>query len=164
MKNEEWEGKGMTEIWEMAEPAVKQLLVSDEGQLYEVLGIRAKALTQDVSKSASFEPDVVYDVAEMGALDDVRDFGRRLFKRWSQAAYDLVCGKETDNEEDRKKLRDAFGLGNVTVGAVLTGLLVSSLGLAPAIAAVVAAIVVKLFFHPAYKEFCETWKKRVRTG
>jgi len=154
----------MTEIWKMAEPAVKRLLNSDEGQLYETLGIRSKALSLDLSTSGSFEPEVVYDEAQMGVLDDIREFGQRLFQRWNRAAYGLICGKEAENEEERKKLRDAFGMGKVTFGAVMAGFLVSTFALAPAIAAVVAAIVVKLFFHPTYVEFCQTWGKKLEAS
>jgi hypothetical protein len=152
----------MADLTKQAEPAVKKLLKSDEEQLYEKLGIRAKAIAQDPTKGSLFEPQVTYDMAQMGLKEDVMEFGQRLFNRLNVEGYKLICGSETEDQKDRKDLMKAFSTNDeVTVATALSVLLVTNLGLAPAIAAVVAALLVKRFFRPAYEEFCQTWKKNL---
>ena len=147
----------MTDAQSEATDAVAPLLSADEDQLYAELGIRARALTDDPAAAGSFDPDVTFDESQMGALDDVKAFGRRLFARWNREAHSLVCGSDPDDAADREKLANAFGLGEAAVAGYVATLLVGSLGLAPALAAVIAALVVKRFFKPARDEFCETW-------
>jgi hypothetical protein len=151
----------MSTLSTQAESAVKTLLKADENQLYEQLGLRAKAIEQDPSKAGSFDPSVVYDQAEMGLKEDILELGQRLFRRWNAEAYQLVCGSDAKDTKDRKNLTKAIGVSDVAVAAVLSGMLVTNFGLAPAIAAVVAALVVKRFCRPAYEEFCQVWKKHV---
>jgi hypothetical protein len=140
-----------------AEPAVRQLLVADETQLYEQLGIRLKAIGADPTKAGSFEPEVTYDQAQMGFKEDVLDLGRRVFHRWAVEAHKLVCGTAADDLATRQDLATAFRIDEAAVAATLTAILVSQLGVAPALAAVVAAIACKRFFRPAYEEFCSAW-------
>lgn len=151
----------MSEPTKQTESAVANLLESDEDQLYEQLGIIAKAMGGNPSVSASFQPKVTYSEAVMGPMDDVRDLGKRIFRRWNKEAHKLICGSEEIDEKDREKLKQAFGFGEVTVAGALTGLLVTQFGLAPAIAAVLAALIAKRFFRPAYDEFCEFWKEKL---
>jgi hypothetical protein len=153
----------MADLSKQAEPAVEKLLKADERQLYEQLGIRAKAMATDPSKSGDFAPEVTYDAAQMGLKEDVLAFGQRLFKRWNVQAYEVICGAEAAQQE-RSQLMNAFGVSEVTVAAVVASLLVSSLGLAPAVAAVIAALVIKRFFRPVYEEFCATWKKSLEAA
>lgn len=147
----------MTEPESQAAAAVTVLLKADEDQLFAELGIRARALAADPAVAGSFDPDVTFEEAQMGALDDVAAFGRRLFKRWQRELRALVCGDDPDDRADRGKLLGALGVGETAVAAYLATLMVSSLGIAPAIAAVVAAIVIKRFFKPALGEFCQAW-------
>lgn len=147
----------MTEAQDAAAAAVSPLLAADEQQLFEELGIRARALAEEPAAAGSFDPDVTFDEAQMGVLDDVRAFGRRLFARWSRELHELVCGSDPDDEADRKGLTEALGLGETAIAAYLAMLLVSSFGLAPALATVAAAIIVKRFFKPALAEFCSSW-------
>ena len=144
-----------------AEAAAKALLKADEGQLYEQLGMRVKAMAEDPSKAGSFDPDIVYDHAAMGVKDDIRELGQRVFKRWNKEAYQLVCGSEEEETKDREKLAKAIGVSDAAAAAVLSGMFVTTFGIAPAIAAVVAALVVKRFCRPAYEEFCQVWKKHI---
>ena len=86
----------MPDLTQQAESAVEKLLKADESQLYEQLGIRAKAMAQDPAKSGSFEPEVTYEAAQMGFKEDVKDFGQRLFKLWNVEAYKLVCSAQAE--------------------------------------------------------------------
>jgi hypothetical protein len=149
----------MSDLSKLAEPVVTKLLQSDADKLYVELGMRAKTMAVEPTAAGEFDPPVKHDVATMGPLDDLKRFGQRLFQRWNREAYELMCGKSDDNAQDREKLAKAIGLGDIAVASALTGLLVSSFGLAPAIATVLAALVVKRFFRPAYDEFCEVWKE-----
>ena len=152
----------MSVLSQEAEPAVAQLLESDEAQLYEQLGIRTAAIEQQPEIAGSFAPSVTFDAVAMGPLDSVRELGRRIFRRWESSAYGLACGTGVTDEGDRKSLADAFGVNGTAVAAFMAAMLVSHFGLAPAIAAVVAAIVVKRFFRPAYDEFCAVWGERIK--
>ncbi len=151
----------MSNLSDLARPAIDSLLQSDESQLYEELAIRLKAMGSDPAKSGSFAPAVTYDAATMGFLDDLRDFGKRFMERMNVSFYNLVCGKQGEDVKERKKVAEAFGIGKTEVAAVLAGLLVSEFGLAPAIAAVVASLIIKLFFRNAYEAMCEVWKGKL---
>ena len=154
----------MADLMSTAQPAVSDLLQSDEGQLYEQLGIRVQAIRRDPSLSGSFSPAVTYDAAAMGPLDDLRDFGQRFFERFQEQAYNLVCGTGQEDSDERKSVIDAFGISKEAVAAALAGLLVAQLAMAPAVAAVVAALVIRLCFRPAYGAMCDVWKTKVPTG
>lgn len=154
----------MSDLTKQAHSAVEMLLKADEDQLFEQIGIRAKAIAEDPLKGSSFEPQVTYNQAQMGAKEDVLEFGKRLFFRWNQEAYRLICGSEPADEQDRKDLIDAFGVSDVAVAAALSTLLVTHLGLAPAIAAVVASLIIKRFFRPVHENFCQLWKKNLSNG
>lgn len=154
--------KCMANLQKVAKPAVDKLLKKDEDQLYKELGMRTKALAKDpLLMTRSFDLEVVYDMAAMGPMDDVRALGQQLFKRWTVEANKLLCGTTAEDKEDRDKLRNSFGIDDVTVAAALAALLVVQLGIPAAIAAVVAALLIKRFFHPTYEEFCKAWTKHL---
>jgi len=94
-------------------------------------------------------------------MDALKEFGQRYFDKVNKQVYELVCGDTKDNEQERSKLSQAFGLDKTTFAAMLAAALVSSFGWAPAIAAVVAALVVKLFFRPGYEVACQLWKDKL---
>lgn len=151
----------MSTLSTQAESAAKTLLRADKNQLYEQLGMRVKAIKQDPSTAGSFDPRVVYDQAEMGAKEEIFELGQRFFRRWNKEAYQLACGSEAKDTADRKDLMASLGVSDIAVAAVFSGILVTTVGLAPAIAAVIAALIVKRFFRPTYEEFCQEWKKHV---
>ncbi len=151
----------MNELTKQAEPAVTKLLKAEDDQLYEQLGIRARGMAIDPATAGSFDSSVTYDAAQMGLKDDVREFGKRLFRRWNKEAHQLVCGGGEGESKDRDDLLKAFGVSESMVAATMAALLVSSLGVAPAIAAVIAALAVRRFFKPGYEEFCAVWAKHV---
>jgi uncharacterized membrane protein YdfJ with MMPL/SSD domain len=151
----------MPDVGHHAQPALEKLLQSDPDQLYAELGLRQKAILADPRQAAMFETTATYDADFAGPLDALKDFGRRFFNRFSNDAYALVCGADQENSEERKKLLDAFGGGQTAFAAALTAALMSWFGWAPAIAAVMAALIVKLFFKNAYIAMCAVWKQRL---
>jgi hypothetical protein len=75
--------------------------------------------------------------------------------------YNLICGDDSKNAVCLRKLLEALVIGWLAFAAVLTSVLISSFGFAPAIATVLAALVVQLFFNNAQAAMCEVWKKRL---
>jgi hypothetical protein len=151
----------MPELQDQAKAAVEKLLQSPEDQLFAELGLRGKAIADDPAVAGQFDPDISYDAEFAGPMDALKEFGQRYFDKVNRQVYDLVCGDAKESQEDRSKLRDAFGMDKTTFAAVLGGVLVSSFGWAPAIAAVVAALVVKIFFRPGYELACQMWREKL---
>jgi hypothetical protein len=151
----------MTPAQTNPQAALEKLLQSDPDQLFTELGLRHEAIKLDPSQAGLYQTTATYDAAMMGPLDFLKEWGQNFFDRFSKDVYGLVCGIDKENSDERKKLLQAFGLGDAAFGAALTAVLMSWFGWAPAIAAVVAALVVKLFFKNAYASMCEVWKKRL---
>ena len=151
----------MTNQSNQNEAAIADLLQSDEQQLYAQLAVRTRAMTQNPSVAGSFAPDITTDVTQMGLGEDLVQAGKRLFNRTVVQAYVLVCGHDPDDEAERKNVRDAFGLGDVAITTALAGLFTAQLGLAPAVAGVVAALILKRFAPMAYNELCQVWEKNL---
>ncbi len=150
----------MTNVATQARPAVQKLAQSETDQLYEELGIRLKAMQQDAGIAGSFDPTVTYNAAAMGIMDDVRAFGQKFFEKASREAYNLVCGGGLTPEE-QKKFNEALG-NKVDFASWFAALLVGHLAMAPAVAAVVAVLVLKLFFRPAHSALCEVWATKLK--
>jgi hypothetical protein len=148
------------ELSEQARSAVEKLLNTEESQLYEELGIRSQAIAKNPALSSAFEPEVVYEGAYMGPLDYVRELGERIFKRLEFEMYGLFCGSAIEDEEARIELGKAFGIGQTEIALAMSALLITQLGLAPAIAAVMAALIIKHVFKPSYEEFCGLWGEK----
>lgn len=151
----------MDDLTRLARPAVEQLLQASESQLLEQLGIRSRAIERDPAVAGSFAPAVVYDGAQMGLKDEVLQLGKRIFRRWNAEAYSLVCGGGDAEADDRRSLLREAGADPALAAAALAGVLVANAGLAPALAAVVAAIAIRRFFRPVYEEFCQSWAQSV---
>lgn len=151
----------MAELEKRAAPAMQKLLQSDADQLFAELGLRQKAIQADPSQAGRFETTATYDAAFAGPLDVLKEIGKAFFDRVGKDLYALVCGEDPENAEERKKLRDAIGGGQATFAAALAAIGVSWFGWAPAIAAVIAALVVKLFFKNALDATCQVWKQHL---
>ena len=149
----------MSALGDEVEPGVDQLLMKTEDELFEQLGRRARAIEGPEVLGDQSDFDVSFDPSD--ARDAFQDLGARIYQRWEREAFRLVCGDGHGDGADRERLVEAFGVGGTAVGAMITAGLASTFGLAPAIAAVIAAIVVKRFLRPAYEEFCAAWRGRL---
>jgi hypothetical protein len=114
-----------------------------------------QAIEEDPTIASSFEPKVTVNQARMGLKEDVLEFGRYLFRHWNVEAHKLMCGSAPDDQSSRAELLNAFGIGETAVAAALATLLVTNLGFAPALAAVLGALLVKDSFAQVTKSFVE---------
>jgi hypothetical protein len=146
---------------ESALGAARHLLPSDERQLLEELGLRDRAISEAPELAGEFDLDLPYDETEMGMKDELRNLGARILRRWNREAYELVCGGRAADTQVRSSLTRALGIGQVEATALLSVTLVTHLAVPAALAAVIAAIVIKRFFSPAAEEVCARWKTTV---
>jgi hypothetical protein len=93
----------------------------------------------------------------MGLTDDLKQIGADFLGRVNRQLSQLVCGNGVDNEKDRARLAEAFSLDKGDLASVFAATLVSYLGMAPAVAAIAAALVVKIFFKPGQEAMCTYW-------
>lgn len=137
---------------------IAALLESDESRLMEDLGTRARAGALDPAATGSFAPVTADLRTHMGPADELRKLGLRIFRRLNREAWELICGTDKDDVEDRDKLLGALKVDRATAAAVLTGILIANLGLSAAVAPVVSVLLLKRFFNPVYEELCGAWK------
>jgi hypothetical protein len=138
--------------------AAKGYVDFDEDALLVVLGKQERAISENsvLAADPTLNPD--YDSTVMGPLDDLKSVGKRILSRWNKELYKLVCGSE-DNE-DRVKLIEALNLGETAAIAAVASLL---LAIAPAaVAAPLAALLVKSFLMPAKEELCDAWGEQLQ--
>jgi hypothetical protein len=138
---------------ELLEREVTHLVASSEDKLFEQLGIRKFATTKDPSLEPKVDLRPTYAAQAMGPLDGMKALGRAVLVRWAKDLQQLICGDDAKSAEERNKLKDAFGAGKVT-GAVLLSTALIGIGCPPALAPVVAAIVVSRFLGSAIEVFC----------
>ena len=133
------------------EKEMEQLLKLPQSVQIERLGMRQIAIQNAPSLAADVALSPVYDARSMGPLDGVKELGRAILVKWAKELQELVCGDGA--AADRAKLRDAFGIGKTGGGMLIaTGLI--AVGCAPAIAAVVGAIVMTRFVDTGWEVFC----------
>lgn len=151
----------MPDIISQAQPAVAALENRDTDDLYKELGRRLYAIQDDFTISASFSPKINTQLESQGVADDLGKFGQIFFERVNVQAYQLICGSQSQDSSQRQQVLDAFGVNRATVGAAIASLLIVQLGLAPAIATVVAALILRTVFQPAYEAMCEVWSEKL---
>jgi hypothetical protein len=150
----------MPDLATQAAPAVQSLLGESEDELYLKLAQRMRAMQRNPAVAGSFDPQLP-QLESLGALEDLRTFGASFFARASRDAYQLVCGDAAEDSEERQRIISAFNIGKDAVAGALAAGLIAYLGFAPAIAAVVAALVIRLFYDNAHAATCDLWKTKV---
>lgn len=151
----------MTNVEDVVNAAERLHDQKDEAGLELLIGMRTKAIEQNPALRDNIEFEPAYEDQTMGALDDIRGLGKRILNRWNKELYTLVCVHEDDDQKARRAILGALNLGEAAViGAVATALL--TLGVAAAIAAALAPLIVKRFIWPAKDELCQAWGEGVK--
>jgi hypothetical protein len=153
----------MEPINPLAAQAVEELLEYEPDQLFAELEIRRRAILDHPAQAGSFAPAGTHRSVVSDSLDELREFGRRFFARVSRDAHALVCGRDPENSQVRQDLLKAL-TSRATFAAALSAALVAYAGLAPALAAVAATLVARLFVNNAHEVMCEMWTERLQNG
>jgi len=155
----------MTEV----EAIVASLWELDDDVLEAQLGARAQAIGDDVAgrgargvDPASLE-SIDVNVAARASIDPrFLDAGKRLFDRVNPLAYELMCKPiGVDDTETRKILDETINQNYSKAVGMLAPVLVSGLGLAPAIATLLATLIIKKVSKYLATGICETWDKNL---
>lgn len=143
---------------ETIEAAQKLGETHDVEALYVLLGKQQKAIAEapDLANDPTLDPP--YDSTHMGLIDDLRKVGSRIAALWARKLYGVICSTGGD-EADRKKLLAELNVSEAAAVAVVTSLLLPVLS--PAVAAPVAAIIVKQFLIPAGETICDYWGEKL---
>jgi hypothetical protein len=153
----------MTEV----EAIVASLWELDDDVLEAQLGSRAQAIEDDVAgrgarglDPASLE-SIDVNVAARAAIDPrFLDAGRQLFDRVNPLTYELMCKPlGGDDAETRKILDETINQNYTKAAGMLAPVLVSGLGLAPAVATLLATLIIKKVSNYLASGICETWEK-----
>jgi hypothetical protein len=148
----------MSNLEKTALPAVESLLDAAPDELFAELELRRRLIVEQPRTAGSFEAATEYRSVVDLPVAQLAEFGRRFFARFSRDMHELVCGADPSNAQVRTDLRSAL-TSKPTFAAALACVLVSHFGTAPALAAVLAALVVRLFFDNALHVLCEMWSE-----
>ena len=149
------------------EVLVESLWELDEDQLQAQIGSRVQAIGDDVAgrgargvDPASLE-SIDVGVAARASIDPrLLDAGRQLFDRLNPLTYELMCKPlGGDDAETRKILDETINQNYTKAAGMLAPVLVSGVGLAPAVATLLATLIIKKIAKTGANAICENWEK-----
>lgn len=132
----------------------------DDKALTKEIALRAASMSKSASIAGELNPAVSEDAEHLGTTEDLLELGTRIFRRVEREIHGMVCGGAAEDKGDRESILKATG-SDVALGTALYAALTASLGLAPAVATVVAALLIKRIFAPAGEEICKFWAERI---
>ncbi|MEG4503478.1 hypothetical protein QUA81_08210 [Microcoleus sp. F6_B4] len=148
------------------EVLVESLWELDEDQLEAQIGSHVQAIGDDVAGRGAIGVDPAslesldVNVAARAAIDPrFLDAGRRLFDRVNPLVYQLMCKPLGDDPETQKILDETINQNYTKAAGMLAPVLVSGVGLAPAVATLVATLIIKKVSKYLATGICETWEK-----
>jgi hypothetical protein len=145
---------------EQAQGSLHVLLrLENKEDLYVLLGQRVQAATRGATDTASF--DMPFDPDNFQRSSSLRELGHRIFRRWSRTLHEFVCNPTSADKDIRDRLWTAITSKESSLVALTAGVLVATFGVSPAVAAVVAALLVRVVFNPATDEVCRYWSEQL---
>lgn len=142
--------------------SIALLMDYDEQSLIKELAMRAEATKENPNIAGSYDPVVTYDFEHAGLADDLLDLGGRILRRWERELHSVVCGSASDDKKDRDDILSKIGGDDAVLGAAIASALLG-LGVSAALAAVLAALVLKRILKPAGQEVCKYWSERLKS-
>jgi hypothetical protein len=150
------------------EVLVESLWELDEDQLAAQIGDRAQAIGDDAAGlgTRGIDPasldSIDVNVAARASIDlRLLESGQRLFDRVNPLVYELMCQPLGNDPQTQKILDEAIGQNYTKAAGMLAPVLISGLGLAPAIATLLATLIIKKIANYTATEICDTWKQNL---
>jgi hypothetical protein len=147
---------------------VKSLWELDEDQLAVQIGDRAQAIEDDAAGlgTRGIDPasldSIDVNVAARASIDPkLLKTGQRLFDRVNPLVYDLMCKPLLNDPQTQKILDEAIGQNYTKAAGMLAPILISGVGLAPAVATLVATLIIKKIANYSATAICDTWKQNL---
>jgi len=148
------------------EVLVESLWELDEDQLEAQIGSHVQAIGDDVAVRGARGVDpgslesIDVNVAARASIDPrFLDAGRQLFDRVNPLVYELMCKPLGDDAETQKILDETINQNYTKAAGMLAPVLVSGVGLAPAVATLLATLIIKKVSKYLATGICETWDK-----
>ena len=144
----------------------------DDDILAAELGSRAQAISDDVAGRGARGADpasldsIDLDVAARAPIDpNFLQVGQRLFARINPMAHELLCKPLGGDDPEAQQVLDEVVNKNYTKAAgMLAPMLITGLGLAPAIGAMLATLIIKKVSNMTSTAICDTWEKTLATS
>jgi ABC-type dipeptide/oligopeptide/nickel transport system ATPase component len=130
----------------------ERLLDLSEDELNQLLEMRVNAIQQDVSLSLqpSFEVEISpFEAVRLPAW--VQKTVDAMIKTALEQTHHVVCSSDPDYLPLRTQLVSALGLGGTAAVLAFAAFLTTTLGVAAALATVIATIIIKKIGEPALK-------------
>ena len=149
------------------EAIVESLWELDDDVLEAQLGARDQAIGDDVAGGVATRgvdltslESIDVNVAARASIDQrFLDAGRQLSDRVNPLVYQLMCQPLGDDAETQKILDETINQNYTKAAGMLAPVLVSGVGLAPAVATLLATLIIKKVSKYVATGICETWEK-----
>ena len=151
----------MADPMDDARAAVANLADTDEDDLYRLLALRVKTIEKHPEVAGHFAPTTMA-ATELGiAMPDLHALGRKLFENIARAGQSIICGTDSEAGFHLQRLLSGVNMDITTVTTGVAALLVGQLAIAPAVAGVVAAIVVGKVAPNSVEALCTAFSKKL---
>ncbi|CAD0229335.1 MULTISPECIES: hypothetical protein [Planktothrix] len=128
---------------------IPQLLELDEESLEEQLGLQVEGTLDSIDINAT---------ARAAINPEVLEAGKHFLKQLNSGLYDLMCNPLGSDPETEKVLDEVINENYTKAAGILAPVLVSGLGLTPAIATLIATLVIKKIAKEGSEVICKSWK------
>jgi hypothetical protein len=146
----------MSPLMDEALSAVEGLQDADDDELFRQLGLRMRAMERDPKLAGHFAPPAAA-LEPMGmTLGDIITAGRHAFATLSKASYALLCSSGSAGGRFDAFV-DTLGTNRMAITAALATVLVAQIGIAPAIAGVVATLAIGKAAPASMEIMCTMW-------
>ncbi len=123
--------------------------MSDE-QLLKEIGLRARTFALYPASAACVERSIPEAEALERAWDDLAEFGNWIFRRLHRQLQSVLPTSRGD--ADSRRLRRTFNLPELASASEIVSVLTMTLAVAPGIASVATALVLKRASNPGWEE------------